>query len=83
MQRYRDELGFKWCTNFKLLGLWFDQTLEDMNTNYDLVKKRCWPLLTVGEIDMSVYSKVCVVKTLMLPKLTHIATILPTLKKAN
>ena len=29
---------------------------------------------------MSVYGKVCVVKTLMLPKLTHIATVLPTLK---
>ena len=30
---------------------------------------------------VSVYGKVCVVKTLMLPKLTHIATVLPTLKK--
>ena len=47
-----DKLGIKWCTNFKLLGLWFDQTLEDMNTNYDLAKKRCWPSLTVGETDM-------------------------------
>ena len=28
---------------------------------------------------MSVYGKVCVVKTLMLPKLTHIATVLPNL----
>ena len=34
-----EQLGIKWCTNFKLLGLWFDQTLEDMNTNYDLAKK--------------------------------------------
>ena len=34
-----EQLGIKWCTNFKLLGLWFDRTLEDMNTNYDLAKK--------------------------------------------
>ena len=30
---------------------------------------------------VSVYGKVCVVKALMLPKLTHIATVLPTMKK--
>ena len=28
---------------------------------------------------VSIYGKVCVVKTLMLPKLTHIATVLPTI----
>ena len=70
-----EQLGIKWCTNFKLLGLWFDQTLEDMNINYDLAKKK---VLAVANSwcnrYVSVYGKVCVVKTLMLPKLTHIAT---------
>ena len=69
-----EELGIKWCTNFKLLGLWFDQTLKDMNTNYDLTN-------SCRNRYVSVYGKVCVVKTIMLPKLTHIATVLPTLEK--
>ena len=77
-----EQLGIKWCTNFKLLGLWFDQTLEDMNTNYDLAKKKVLAVANSWRNRyVSVYGKVCVVKTLMLPKLTHIATVLLTLKK--
>ena len=36
---------------------------------------------SLKNIYVSIYGKVCDVKTLMLPKLTHIATVLPTLKK--
>ncbi len=78
------QLGIKWCTEFKLLGLWFDQTLENMNTNYDLAKKKVLAIANSWRNRyVSVYGKVCVVKTLMLPKLTHIATVLPTLKKSK
>ena len=34
-----EELGIKWFTKFIFLGQWFDQTLEDMEINYDHVKK--------------------------------------------
>ena len=46
------QLGIKWCTNFKLLGLVFDQTLEDMNSNYDLAKKNFLLLQKVGASGM-------------------------------
>ena len=76
------QLGIKWCTNCKLLRLYFDQTLEDMNINYDLAKKKVLAVANSWRNRyVSVYGEVCVVKTLMLPKLTHIATVLPTLKK--
>ena len=35
-----DELGIKWCTRFKLLGIWFDQTLADMKINYENAKTK-------------------------------------------
>merc|ERR1712082_43164 len=74
--------GIKWCTEFKLLCLWFDQTLENMKKNYDLAKKKVLAVANSWRNRyVSVYGKVCVVKTLMLPKPTHIATVLPTLKK--
>ena len=75
-----EELGIKWCTRFKLLGIWFDQTLDDMMINYDKAKKKVKDVANSWRNRyVSVYGKVCVVKTLMLPKLTHIATVLPTL----
>ena len=29
------DLGIKWVTNFKLLGIHFDQTLENISINYE------------------------------------------------
>ena len=79
-----EQLGIKWCTNFKLLGLMFDQTLDYMNSNYDLDKKKVLAVANSWRNRyVSIYGKVCVAKTLMLPKLTHIATVLPTLKKSR
>ena len=33
--RYINTLGIKWCTDFKLLGINFDQTLDLMDDNYE------------------------------------------------
>ena len=75
-----EDLEIKWVTNFKLLGIHFDQTLENMNITYE---KAITPVKIVANSwrnrYVSIYGKVCVVKTLMLPKLMHIATVLPTL----
>ena len=32
--KFIKELGIKWCTEFKLLGIYFDSTLSKMNVNY-------------------------------------------------
>ena len=75
-----EDLGIKWVTNFKLLGIHFDQTLENMNINYEkAITKVKMVANNWKNRYVSIYGKVCVVKTLMLPKLTHIATVLPTL----
>ncbi len=75
------ELRIKWCTKFKLLGIWFDQTLEDMDKNYMLAKTKIQTISNSWRNRyVLMYGKVCVIMTLMLPKLTHIATVLPNLK---
>ncbi|MCP3679804.1 MAG: reverse transcriptase family protein, partial [Gammaproteobacteria bacterium] len=74
------DLGIKWCTDFKLLGLLFDQNLENMEKNYLLAKTKVQAIANSWKNRyVSIYGKVCVIKTLMLPKLTHIATVLPNL----
>ena len=52
-----------------------------MDINYKIAKSRV-KAVTNSWINryISVYGKVCVAKTLMLPELTHIATVLPNLK---
>ena len=32
--KFVQELKLKWCINFKLLGIFFDVTLSDMQINY-------------------------------------------------
>ena len=32
---YVAQLGLKWCIKFELLGIQFDQTLSDMECNYE------------------------------------------------
>ena len=33
--KFIKELGIKWCTEFKLLGIYFDSTLSKMHVNYE------------------------------------------------
>ena len=52
-----------------------------MDINYKIAKSKVKAVANSWrKTYVSVYGKVCVVKTLMLPKLTHITTVLPNLK---
>ena len=73
-------LWVKWCTEFKLVGLNFDQCLEKMDRNYldcfDKVKKE---LSSWRHRFLTVFGKITVIKTMCIPKFTHIATVIPNL----
>ena len=73
-------LGIKWSTEFKLLGLNFNQCLDKMDRNYfdcfDKVKKE---LNSWRQRFLTVFEKIIVIKTMCLPKFTHIATVIPNL----
>ena len=73
-----EELRIQWCTRFKLLGLCFDQTVEDMKVNYEAAKSKVKAMANRWKNRyVSVYGKLCIVKTL--PKLIHILTVLTNL----
>ena len=40
-----DKLRIKWCTDFKLLGIYFDVTLSNMQINYEKVLETVNPNL--------------------------------------
>ena len=73
-------LKLDWDTKFRLLGIDFDNNLENMESNYDSKLKaikgvlNCWINRT-----LSIYGKAVVIKTLAMPKLTHLALVLPNL----
>ena len=73
-------LRVTWWTEFKLLCLNFDQCLGKMDRNYldcfDKVKKE---LSSWRHIFLTVFGKKTVIKTMCIPKLTHIATVIPNL----
>ncbi len=76
------ELGLKWDQNFKLLGIKFDGTLSNIESNYDekiddirtVMKK--WQYRFISPLG-----RACIVKTLVLSKLAHLAFVLPSLNK--
>ena len=78
--RFVNTLGIKWSTEFKLLGLNFDLCLDKMDRNYfdcfDKVKKE---LNSWRHRFLTVVGKITVIKTMCLPKFTHIATVIPNL----
>ena len=77
---YVDILRIKWCTEFKLLGINFDQTLDLMDCNYDdCFEKVKSELSSWKHRFLTVSGKITVIKTMCLPKFTHIATVIPSL----
>ena len=78
--KFVNMLGIKWTTEFKLLGLIFDQCLDNMDRNYsdcfDKVKKE---LYSWRHIFLTVFGKITVIETMCIPKFTHIATVIPNL----
>ena len=78
--KFVDMFGIKWSTEFKLLSLNFDQWLDKMERNYldcfDKVKKE---LSSWRHIFLTVFGKITVIKTMCIPKFTHIAMAIPNL----
>ena len=78
------DLQLDWDTNFRLLGIDFNNNLDNMETNFhqkiEIIDKllNCWIYRT-----LTVYGKITVIKTLALPKLSHLALVLPNLNKTQ
>ena len=76
------DLNLEWGKDFELLGIDFDNHLERMDSNFD--KK-------LGQIDklldnwlyrhLTPFGKICIIKSLALSKLSHIALVIPSLSK--
>ena len=72
--RFVQTLGIKWCTEFTLLGIKFDQTLDLMDSNFDSCFKKVKKELSSWKHRfLTVFGKITVIKTMCLPKFTHIA----------
>jgi len=76
------DIALSWKADFTLLGINFDALLENMEININN---------KIGEIEkilgnweyrfLTPYGRACIIKTLILPKLTHISLAVPTLDK--
>ena len=81
-QRLCSDLTLDWDTQFRLLGIDFDGSLDNMECNFDSKIKdiekllNCWMYRT-----LTVYGKAVIIKTLALSKLSHLALVLPNLDK--
>ena len=68
----------KWCKNFKLLGVYSDATLSEMQKNYQIGLESIRKELHSWKFrHLTVFGKLTVIKTLCLLKLTHIVTVVP------
>ena len=75
-----ERIRIKWCTSFTLLGIKFDQTLNRMDRNYDECFKKVKDELNSWRFRyLTVFGKITVIKTMCLPKFTHISTVIPSL----
>ena len=76
------DLKLDWDTDFRLLGIDFDNNLAKMDRNLDdkigEIRKlfNCWINRT-----MSPYGKITIIKTLAISKLSHAALVIPTINK--
>ena len=62
---YEEQLGIKWCTDFELLGIGFDQTLSRMDNNYDRCLKSMKDELNSWRFrHLTVFDKVTIFKTM-------------------
>merc|ERR1711888_139595 len=76
--KFVDELQVKWCVEFKLLGIHFDSTLSKMDRNYDKAIESIRKELSSWKYRyLTIFGKVTVIKTLCLPKLNHIVSVVP------
>ena len=76
--KFVDELKIKWCLEFKLLGIYFEFTLSKMLVNYDkAIESVRKELSSWKHRYLTIFGKITVIKTLCLPKLNHIVSVVP------
>ena len=74
------ELNLTWVKNFRLLGLDLDMDLENLHINYENGLETIKKLLNKWSYKfLTPYGRITIIKTLALPKITHIATAIPNL----
>ena len=82
IQQLCPDLQLDWDTHFKLLGIDFSNNLIGMECNYESKVKEIKQVFNSWmNRTLTVYGKSVVIKTLALPKLTHLALVLPNLDK--
>ena len=76
------DLVLDWDTKFTLLGIDFTSNLEGMECNFQSKIEKIKKIFNQWfHRSLSVYGKIVVIKTLALPKLCHLALVLPDLNK--
>merc|ERR1711895_124381 len=72
------------CVEFKLLSIHFDSTLERMYVNYDLALEAVRKEINSWKYRfLTIYGKVTVIKSLCIPKINHIITVVPSFSIAH
>ena len=70
--RFIEELKIKWCTEFKLLRIYFDSTLSKMHVNYEEAIESVRPDINSWKYCfLNIFGKVTVIKTMCIQKLNH------------
>ena len=74
-----EELPIQWVSQMKVLGIIFENNLQNMSrTNLDRKLDEIKAVInTWKRRHLTIYGKICVIKTLLLPKLTHLFSALP------
>ena len=78
------DLQLDWDSKFKLLGIDFDNNLENMDSNFESKLKEINKILSCWfHRTLTVYGKITVIKTLALSKLSNLVMVLPNLNKTQ
>ena len=77
---WQGKFGFKWATNFEILGIHYDINHMNEITEINIFKKMCEikKLIRIWQSrKLTPYGKVTVIKSLLLSKITHMLLSLP------
>ena len=74
-----DELPIQWTTKMKVLGIIFENNLLNMSRNnfQGKLDEVSAAIRTWQRRYLTLYGKICVIKSLILPKMTHLFSALP------
>ena len=76
------ELGLRWEQEFKLLGVNFNGTLRNMEINFENNLIEIKSVIQHWQYRfLSLIGRACIAKTLLLSKLSHLASVIPTVNK--